>query len=125
MYIRTKDGVYKVVKQEIIGIPMEVVNYPKTMEMPNGENETFIVSEILKEFANKRKILSQSENLAELCDEIVGIDNTCENGHQLLRAFPYKCANFWNGGVYGAIWCESGLKYVAKLNSKGEFELLW
>ena len=73
---------------------------------------------------NKDEILNQSENLEELCDEFVGVDNTCENGHQLLRAVPYKCANFWNGGVYGAVWCEFGLKYVAKLNSKGELELI-
>jgi hypothetical protein len=68
--------------------------------------------------------IKQSENLEELCDEFVGIDNTCENGHQLLRAVPYKCANFWNGGVYGAVWCEWGLKYVAKLDDKGELELI-
>ena len=71
MYIRTKDGVY------------------------DGEkyNANYILDYELG------KIINQPENLEELCDEFVGVDKTCENGHQLLRAVPYKCANFWNGGV--------------------------
>ena len=73
---------------------------------------------------NKDEILNQSENLVELCDEFVGVDKTCENGHQLLRAVPYKCANFWNGGVYGAVWTSKGLIYVAKMNENGELELI-
>ena len=27
--------------------------------------------------------------------------------------------------VYGAIWTDTGLKYIAKMNEKGELELLW
>lgn len=27
--------------------------------------------------------------------------------------------------IYGAIWTDKGLIYVAKMNEKGEFELLW
>ena len=68
--------------------------------------------------------IKQADTIEELCDEFVGIDKTCENGHQFLRAIPYKCANFWNGGVYGAVWCEWGLKFVAKMNENGELELI-
>ena len=101
MYIRTKDCVYE--------------------ELDTTEQGVWT---IYGKFIENNKILKQSDTIEELCDEFVGVDKTCENGHQLLRAIPYKCANFWNGGVYGAVWCESGLKYVAKLNSKGELELL-
>ena len=106
MYIRTKNRIYKV----------------ESILRDNGFVKGYNVVEMA--FIRKDQVIKQSENLEELCDEFVGVDNTCENGHQLLRAIPYKCANFWNGGVYGAVWCESGLKYVAKLNSKGELELL-
>ena len=108
-YIRTKDGVYEV------------------------DNNTEGTEEFLWVKTNKANIvqcvwlnciINQSENLEDLCDEFVGVDKTCENGHQLLRAIPYKCANFWNGGVYGAIWTDKGLIYVAKMNDEGELELI-
>ena len=98
MYIRTKDG--------------RILDFDKLNE----------VSKLSIDMAEEP--IREAKTIEELCDEFVGVDKTIENGHQLLRAIPYKCANFWNGGVYGAVWCESGLKYVAKLNSKGELELL-
>lgn len=98
MYIRTKDG--------------RILDFDKLNE----------VSKLSIDMAEEP--IREADTIEELCDEFVGVDNTCENGHQLLRAIPYKCANFWNGGVYGAVWCEFGLKYVAKLNSKGELELI-
>ena len=72
----------------------------------------------------KGHIVKVADTIEELCDEFVCVDNTCVNGHQLLRAIPYKCASYWNGGVYGAIWTSKGLIYVAKMNEKGELELL-
>ena len=106
MYIRTKDGVYK------------VVDTYETKYVIGYTEDGF------EKVVYKENIIKQSVNLAELCDEFVGIDKTCENGHQFLRAIPYKCANFWNGGVYGAIWTSKGLIYVAKINDKGELELI-
>jgi hypothetical protein len=106
MYIRTKNKIYKV----------------ESVLRDNGFVKGYNVGEMA--FIKKDQVLNQSEKLEELCDEFVGVDKTCENGHQLLRTIPYKCANFWNGGVYGAVWCERGLKYVAKMNDKGELELI-
>ena len=106
MYIRTKDGVYRLVDTYEVKY---VIGY---------DEDGFEIS------IYKENIINQSENLDELCDEFVGVDNTCENGHQLLRAVPYKCANFWNGGVYGCIWTSKGLIYVAKMNENGELELI-
>ena len=107
MYIRTKDGVYEVEGRKFYDA-LKRKHYITTKGLAIKEDD----------------IIKQSDTIEELCDEYVGVDNTCENGHQFLRAIPYKCANFWNGGVYGAVWCEFGLKYVAKLNSKGELELI-
>lgn len=105
-YIRTENGIYK------------------------RREDTYIENNILYQIgynfgrANLGEVIKQADTIEELCDEFVGVDKTCENGHQLLRAIPYKCANFWNGGVYGAVWCEWGLKFVAKLDDKGEWHLL-
>ncbi len=105
MYVRTKDKIYKL------------------FESPLNDDDDFVYV-APNGCISETDIINQSENLEELCDEFVGIDNTCENGHQLLRAIPYKCVNFWNGGVYGAIWTKKGLIFIAKMNDKGELELL-
>ena len=108
MYIRTKNGVYEVEGRKFYDA-LKRKHYITTKGLAIKEDD----------------IIKQSDNLAELCDEFVGVDNTCENGHQLLRAIPYKCANFWNGGVYGAVWVDGkGLIYVAKLNEDGKLELI-
>ena len=105
-YIRTKDGVYEI----------------ESTLRDNGFVKGYNVGEMA--FIRKDQVIKYSENLEELCDEFVGIDKTCENGHQLLRAIPYKCANFWNGGVYGAIWTSKGLIYVAIMDSDGKLVLI-
>ena len=98
MYIRTKDG--------------RILDFDKLNE----------VSKLSIDMAEEP--IREAKTIEELCDEFVGVDNTCENGHQLLRAIPYKCANFWNGGVYGCIWTDKGLIYVAKMDSEGKLVLI-
>ena len=95
-----------------------IEEYADTIQckLKNCENGYMIIS--------KKDMVKSADTIEELCDEFVGVDKTCENGHQLLIAIPYKCVNFWNGGVYGAIWTDKGLIYVAKLNDKGELELI-
>lgn len=110
MYIRTKDGIYKVSHYNAYA-----THKRKGETLLEGYKTAYIKNE---------NIIAQSENLEELCDEFVGVDNTCENGHQFLMAVPYKCANFWNGGVYGCIWTSKGLIYVAKMDDEGDLRLL-
>lgn len=98
MYIRTKDG--------------RILDFDKLNE----------VSKLSIDMAEEP--IREADTIEELCDEFVGVDKTCENGHQLLRAIPYKCANFWNGGVYGAIWTSKGLIYVAKIDNEGKLVLI-
>ena len=109
MYIRTKNGVYKIDEVK-----------PYFLD----EKQKLFINNELKVAINEQRVINQSENLEELCDEFVGVDKTCENGHQLLRAIPYKCANFWNGGVYGCIWTSKGLIYVAKMDNEGKLVLI-
>ena len=108
-YIRTKDGVYDTSK----GI------YTPSIKMWAIGTVTIYDDQII----------AQSENLEELCDEYVVEYFVSENVIQI------RCAELqWaktefernkKGTIYGAIRVASkGLIYVAKLNSKGEFELI-
>ena len=81
---------------------------------------------------NKDEILAQSENLEELCDQIVyngylyqvTLLNNCliEDSFEELRE-PIT-DEMIKEGIYGAIWTSKGLIYVAKMNDEGELELI-
>ena len=64
----------------------------------------------------------RADTIEELCDEFVCVDDygthyTASLEHAIVNA---KC------GItsFGAIWTDKGLIYVAKMNEKGELELL-
>ena len=119
MYIRTKDGVY---------------------------NTIHLTSKMLEHY--KADIINQSENLEELCDEFCYIKNGVVSQY-LTIDFKFKrddefCAlrkkltangiveiskgiskyELENGELKFAIWTSKGLIYVAKMNEKGELELI-
>ena len=103
MYIRTKDGIYEF-------------------------NKTFNGASIRIIYGNE--IIKQSENLFELIDEFVVIrDSTKIN--QLVRTDDINYLKELMESdkriieVKGAIWTDKGLIYVAKMNDKGELELIW
>lgn len=107
MYVRTKDGVYVLSEAYWAG--------------------------------NKDEILNQSENLEELCDEFVfnsDISNYVidkkfiEHTKEIILKI-YKendetdYVKAMHPKFYGAIWVNGkGLIYVAKMNDKGELELI-
>ena len=72
----------------------------------------------------KRVGQTVADTIEELCDEFVifnsndvcvGIINNYETA---IYKSPYKAT------IYGAIWTDKGLIYVAKIKDKGELELL-
>lgn len=76
------------------------------------------------------RVLQTAKTIEELCDEFVFIDKTCQHTHliykkQFFRGVydVHKRADL-NETIYGAIWTDKGLIYVAKMNDKGELELL-
>ena len=124
MYIRTKDGVYDTNKHHYeieIDVLYEIVwDDPYTEYGVNGKY-------------SRGKVIAQSENLEELCDQIV------------YNGYLYQNKITWDGrliedsfeelddpitdemikeGIYGAIWTDKGLIYVAKMNESGELELI-
>ena len=86
-------------------------------------------------------IVKQSNTIEELCDEFVFEDM---DGHYLCDfceqtdidvGSKFDELKYWfnhskeqqykTRNCYGAIWTDKGLIYVAKMNYKGELELLW
>lgn len=108
-YIRTKNGIYEVVEDNNKEWGKQiVVKFPKNLNMKLADV--------------KDQILKQSDNIEELCDEFVIVNGKI---HQTTKALN-KIKEYFNpyDTFYGAVWCEWGLKYVAKLDDKGEFQLL-
>ena len=91
----------------------------------------------------KEEVLKQADTIEELCDEFVDTSElkTTNTGGWLYDEFDSdnKCLVYYAederrtiplnefddlSKIYGAIWCEWGLKYVAKINKNGELELI-
>ena len=117
MFIRTKDRILEVTKDTK---GTKFIVFGKTLL----DYETFIKSE--------DDIIKQSDTIEELCDEFVLFDKPFNT----YGVFDKKVINYkWLKEhrtiypsklciIYGAIWTDKGLIYVAKMNDKGELELI-
>lgn len=112
-YIRTKDTIF-----EIIG-ETDIIYKVKAKGDPNN---TYSKSKC------QTHVIKSGDTIKELCDEFVVI------GYKIKDPFIFSkegisIDEFWKHSpsdtiVYGAIWTNKGLKYVSKMNEKGELELL-
>jgi len=73
---------------------------------------------------NKVEVIKQADTIEELCDCIVYVTDTNKKHIEkdLKPTLWEKKVNIKE--IYGAIWTDKGLIYVAKMNQKGELELL-
>lgn len=114
-YVRTKDGrILKSFRDEMSTPELEIL-IAQGILIPNDE------------------IVSQSDSIKELCDEFVAFENgflrprlEFKNiDENVLDAFLHcvkmECPN---ADLFGSIWTKKGLIHVAKINEKGELELL-
>jgi len=105
-YIRTRDGIYETIE----GFK------------PQFEDMVCIPNEGLT------RIIKQADTIEELCDEfVVAYDN--ENHNHIVYGdlewtITKATSSKINYVIYGAIWTDKGLVYVAKMNDKGELCLL-
>jgi len=121
MYIRTKNGVYKI--DEI---------KPYFLD----EKQKLFINNELKIAANEKQVINQSENLEELCDEFV-----CEWFDKKVNRYRHVYCSFKIGQskelyrrdvplppyvdfeIYAGIWINGkGLTYVAKMNKEGDLD---
>lgn len=137
-YIRTKDG--RIIDTSNFVVKREIYE--------NGElkfyqflTTRFADRQVVELFANE--IIKQADTIEELCDEFVAV-NIKYNSHHLTKIrrekyYEPKIPMYYAGEhthdfvddyiknkglIYGAIWTDKGLIYVAKMNEKGELELL-
>ena len=99
-YIRTKD------------------NQLFNLDLLNDLQKAFIEG---RQNCDKDYIANQADTIEELCDEFVVIR---DNEHLLVSYNDMKDWFDSSRERYGAIWTDKGLIYVAKMNEKGELELL-
>ena len=111
-YIRTKDGkIYEVV----------------------DNNGTWTTNQISKDIVEKAlngnkyfkddiQIIKQADTIEELCDEFVAKKDYGKPF--VIKRFEIHSNLQFGFTIYGAIWVGADLHSVAKMNNKGEFELL-
>ena len=124
-YIRTKDGVYEVVDNLY-------------------ENGTWYYKNNNQVFPFKMEKVKVADTIEELCDEFIQLlpkykGNDVVGYEHEKWEYSIKDKKFYNDigeyvyvedfvimgwEVYGAIWMNKGLIYVAKMNQKGDLELL-
>lgn len=74
-------------------------------------------------------VVKRADTIKELCDEfVVAYENGARIVYGDLEWAKIKAKTSLKVGgksiIYGAIWTEKGLIFVAKMNEKGELELL-
>ena len=77
----------------------------------------------------KDEIVQEADTIEELCDEfVVAYENGARIVYGDLEWAKIKANTSLEAGyksiIYGAIWTDKGLQFVARMNLKGELELL-
>ena len=122
-YIRTKDG-------RVIDTNGALDSQPTNHNLmrfksPNGQKQITI---------KMNNVIKQADTIEELCDAFIMNSNNSRfcayHTHHYYQTFNEakdffkKYPELTSKEVYGAIWTDKGLTYVAKMNEKGELELL-
>ena len=115
-YIRTKDG--RILRIIYCDTPRDFNGKPIVKRYWYKENKEEI-------YIGKDDILKQADTIEELCDEFVYCDKDDKpyviKDLELNKSF---LENRKQDKIYGAIWTDKGLIYIAKMNDRGELELL-
>ena len=128
-YIRTCEG-------KIINVEDTIKRFKNNQHLSDIECDIVkaIITEDTDSDGYKRRAIKEADTIEELLNEIVAFKEK-ENGNYdwgILSAKDYQAGlkyeidEYVSKGysAYGAIWTEKGLIYVAKMNEKGEWELV-
>lgn len=106
MYIRTKNMIFQV-------------------ESETCDKQGYYIDRYEEDVILKKRVIKQSENLEELCDRFVVMDKETKEVISIVSFLAYaKLWSYCKYNIYGAVWCEWGLKYVAKSDDEGKLELI-
>lgn len=111
-YIRTKDNTIYLLHEDL---------FPKGVWCLDNKDRIMIIS------CDPNDLGKVADTIEELCDEFVMNTHLTyyTNSHLKDLLLEYDKFHIKDGiAIYGAIWTDKGLIYVAKMNDKGELELL-
>ena len=117
-YIRTKDGRICDLDKSISNIKIWCSEHCYSAYLTRKE---------IERFKNMAMLCKQADTIKELCDVFVikrGNGTYCNILMINLDQAKYWSKDDNNAIIYGAIWTDKGLIYVAKMNENGELELL-
>lgn len=109
-YIRTKSKIYEV-ESEFLDNEGKWVGYNIV-----GNDMAIIL---------RTQVIKQADTIEELCDEFLIMDN--ERCMEIFSNYDNLKNSGWYRSdidIYGAIYTNKGLIYVAKMNEKGDLELI-
>lgn len=124
-YVKTKNGIYNLEEKDEKWQKRCQINDEFEEETYGGKTGRIL-------YIPSKKVLKQADTIKELCDEFIHNNRIIRFEGGSEKYFYYLGDGFTfeldekmiEEGIYGAVWCEFGLKYVAKLNDRGELELL-
>ena len=106
MYIRTKNRIYQV-------------------ESETFNKQGYYIDRYEEDVILKEQVIKQADTIEELCDRFVVMDKETKEVMNIVSFLAYaKLWSYCKYNIYGAVWCEWGLRYVAKLDDKGELVLI-
>ena len=115
-YIRTKDGIYDMTtKNEKGEYDVQIVDYVEEETYGGRTGRLYLIP--------PKSVIKQADNVEELCDEFI-IKMSKEHYVSKRSLLELRDMNNYVGCIYGAIWTDKGLIYVAKMNEKGKLVLL-
>lgn len=125
-YVRTKDGIFKVIKDDHPHYVHVEMKYTPGVMLHESviEKSADSIDELCDECVMESKDHSYRTLLMKLYDDKISFFDSFMKDvkSELLN---YSRNRLQKGfAIYGAIWTDKGLKYVAKMNEKGELELL-
>ena len=113
-YIRTKDGrVFYARKKKTKDVKLANDNL-HWEAIPKGCNDYFTLD------YEDNEIVKVVDTIEELCDEFVVYDKK-NNRYFVLGNYANMCKEY---ELYGAIWTDKGLQFIARMNSDRVLELL-
>lgn len=130
-YIRTKDAIYEIIDEtensfELCGPFEKKMGCSCTMIkrlLGSNEKPTYRLANTIEELCDEFVYANKKKDIKCFCLLHQPI-TTIYYGAKLEDIETKKLINDKNVEIYGAIWTDKGLIYVAKLNDKGELELL-
>lgn len=122
-YIRTKDGrIYEIIEETENGYELRGP-FEKKINC-----NCYMIKRVFGD--NSDPTYQIADTIEELCDEFVWVSVNGEYHNRKANTYGLETSKMHRNSsqikeIYGAIWTDKGLIYVAKMNEKGELELLW